>query len=75
MEQKIKSMISILFRLYGADKGFTSPFREERILSLCMNELTTYPPLEKELDADYKIKDFVMQIILDDISPEKVERI
>ena len=75
MEKKIKSMVSNIFRLYGSDKSFDSTFKEDRIVTLCMNELASHPMLEKELDTDKKIHYFVMQMILDDISLEKIERI
>lgn len=75
MEEKIKSTISNIFRIYGSDKSFIAPFQQDRILTRCMNEISSYPNLEKELDDNKKIRYFIMQMILDDLKTEAVERI
>lgn len=75
MEKSLKSTISAIFRMYGADKAIDANLRQERILNLCMNELSSHPLLEKELDTNDKIKYFVMQTILYDISFDKVNRL
>ena len=75
MEKKIESLIWVLFRQYGCDKSFKAVLQVDRILTRCMNELASHPTLEKELDTGKTLHYFVMQIILEDASMEKVERI
>ena len=68
MEKRIKTEIYTIFRKFGCDKLHDYQLKENRILTRCMDELTSHPGLEKELGTTKGILHyFVMQMILETV--------
>lgn len=75
MEEKIRDAVCVIYRGYGAGKSADYPLRENRITTLCMNDMASHPGLEEMLDSNDKIRYFVIQTILFDIPTEEIKRL
>ena len=75
MEEKIRNTVCVIYRGYGAGKSSDYPLRENRLTTLCMNDIASHPDLEELLDSDSKIRYYVMQTILYDVPTEEIKRL